>query len=25
LQTEAVVDRSSTPCKILFWYQEASN
>jgi hypothetical protein len=25
LQTEAVVDRSSTPCKILFWYQEANN
>ncbi len=24
LQTEAVVDRSSTPCKILFWYQEGS-
>ena len=24
LQTEAVVDRSSTPCKILFWYQEAN-
>jgi type II secretory pathway component PulK len=22
LQTEAVVDRSSTPCKILYWYQE---
>ncbi|UCC96456.1 MAG: general secretion pathway protein GspK [Phycisphaerales bacterium] len=22
LQTEAVVDRSSTPCRILFWYQE---
>jgi len=21
LQTEAVVDRSSTPCKILYWYQ----
>ena len=21
LQTEAVVDRSSRPCKILFWYQ----
>jgi type II secretory pathway component PulK len=25
LQTEAVVDRSSTPFKILFWYQETSN
>ncbi|MHC4153396.1 MAG: type II secretion system protein GspK [Planctomycetota bacterium] len=25
LQTEAVVDRSSTPCKILYWYQGASN
>jgi type II secretory pathway component PulK len=25
LQTEAVVDRSSTPIKILFWYQETSN
>ena len=25
LQTEAVVDRSSTPSKILFWYQETSN
>jgi type II secretory pathway component PulK len=25
LYTEAVVDRSSTPCKILFWYQEGSN
>jgi type II secretory pathway component PulK len=24
LQTEAVVDRSSTPCKILFWYQEGN-
>ncbi len=25
LQTEAVVDRSSTPCKILFWYEETNN
>jgi len=25
LLTEAVVDRSSTPSKILFWYQETSN
>ena len=25
LQTEAVVDRSTTPFKILFWYQETSN
>lgn len=25
LVTEAVVDRSSTPCKILFWYQEGTN
>jgi type II secretory pathway component PulK len=25
LQTETVVDRSSTPFKILFWYQETSN
>jgi len=25
LQTEAVVDRSSTPCKILYWYQGANN
>lgn len=25
LQTEAVVDRSSTPCRILFWYQETNN
>ena len=25
LYTEAVVDRSSTPCKILFWYQEGTN
>lgn len=24
LQTEAVVNRSSTPCKILFWYQEGN-
>lgn len=24
LQTEAVVDRSSTPCKILFWHQEGN-
>ncbi len=25
LQTEAVVDSSSTPCKILYWYQGANN
>jgi len=25
LQTEAVVDRSTSPCKILYWYQGASN
>jgi len=25
LQTEAVVDRSSTPCKVLYWYQGVSN
>ncbi|MBN2594737.1 MAG: general secretion pathway protein GspK [Sedimentisphaerales bacterium] len=25
LQTEAVVDRSTTPFKILFWYQQTSN
>ena len=25
LLTEAVVDRSSSPCKILYWYQGASN
>ena len=25
LETEAVVDRSSSPCKVLFWYQGASN
>jgi len=25
LETEAVVDRSSSPCKILYWYQGASN
>ena len=25
LQTEAVVDRGSAPCKILYWYQGASN
>ncbi|GAH75371.1 unnamed protein product, partial [marine sediment metagenome] len=25
LQTEAVVDRSSTPCKILYWHQGANN
>ena len=25
LQTEAVVDRSSSPCRILFWYQETNN
>jgi len=25
LQTEAVVDRSSTPFKILFWYQQTNN
>ncbi|MHC4462986.1 MAG: hypothetical protein ACYS30_16385 [Planctomycetota bacterium] len=25
LLTEVVVDRSSTPCKILFWYQGANN
>ena len=25
LQTEVVVDRSSTPCKILYWYQGANN
>lgn len=25
LYTEAVVDRSSTPCKILYWYQEGTN
>jgi type II secretory pathway component PulK len=25
LQTEAVVDRSSTPFRILFWYQETNN
>ena len=24
LQTEAVVDRSSKPCRILFWYQETN-
>ena len=24
LQTEAVVDRSSTPCEALYWYQGAS-
>ena len=25
LQTEAIVDRSSTPFKILFWYQQTNN
>ena len=25
LETEAVVDRSSTPCNVLYWYQGASN
>ena len=25
LETEAVVDRSSSPCKVLYWYQGASN
>jgi len=25
LETDAVVDRSSSPCKILYWYQGASN
>ncbi len=25
LETDAVVDRSSTPCKILYWYQGTSN
>jgi type II secretory pathway component PulK len=25
LETEAVVDRSSKPCRILFWYQETNN
>jgi len=25
LQTEAVADRSSTPCRILYWYQGANN
>ena len=25
LETEAVVDRASSPCKILFWYQGATN
>jgi len=25
LETEAVVDRSSTPCKVLYWYQGANN
>jgi hypothetical protein len=25
LQTEAVVDRSSTPFDILFWYQQTNN
>jgi type II secretory pathway component PulK len=25
LQTEAVVDRSSRPCKVLYWYQGPSN
>jgi len=25
LQTEAVVDRSQTPCKIVYWYQGANN
>jgi len=25
LETEAVADRSSSPCKILYWYQGASN
>jgi type II secretory pathway component PulK len=25
LYTEAVVDRSATPCKILYWYQEPTN
>jgi len=25
LETEAVVDRSSTPCKTLYWYQGTSN
>ena len=25
LNTEAVIDRSSRPCRILFWYQETNN
>jgi len=25
LQTEAVIDRSSSPCRILYWYEGASN
>ena len=25
LMTEAVVDRSQTPCKVLYWYQGANN
>ena len=25
LETEAVVDRNSSPCKVLYWYQGASN
>ena len=25
LQTEAVVDRSSTPCNILYWHRGVSN
>ena len=25
LETEAVLDRSSSPCKVLYWYQGASN
>jgi len=25
LETETVVDRSSSPCKVLYWYQGASN
>jgi hypothetical protein len=25
LHAEAVVDRSSKPCRILFWYQETNN
>ena len=25
LETEAVIDRSSSPCKVIYWYQGASN